>query len=173
MTRRTIEYLLREHREVEKVLSELESLVEAQRAAPQWTAEHGSAFARILRGFNECVLPHIAKEGEILFPALEGFLPRDVGPLAVLRGEHHDLHANFSRLQQTGAALCHGPAQPQDREDFVRASRGILQAQRDHFYKEERILFPMIARFLSPERDAHLLDQMEAMTHPGGPPAAT
>jgi iron-sulfur cluster repair protein YtfE (RIC family) len=38
----------------------------------------------------------------------------------------------------------------------------------NHIYKEERVLFPMVARFLPSDLDAHLLRQMEAMT-PGRP----
>jgi len=35
---------------------------------------------------------------------------------------------------------------------------------RDYIYKEGMILFPMVARFLSPERDAQLLQQMKVIT---------
>jgi hemerythrin-like domain-containing protein len=91
MTHRSIEHLLREHREIEAVSAELESLLASQKAQPRWAAEHALAFAWIVRGFTDCVIPHMRKEDELLFPALEGFLPRETGPLAVLRGELRDL----------------------------------------------------------------------------------
>jgi hemerythrin-like domain-containing protein len=37
----------------------------------------------------------------------------------------------------------------------------MVRIVRDHIYKEDRVLFPMVARFLSVERDTHLLAQME------------
>jgi hemerythrin-like domain-containing protein len=39
----------------------------------------------------------------------------------------------------------------------------LLRLIQDHLYKENRVLFPMVARFLSPERDAALLERMRAI----------
>ena len=46
---------------------------------------------------------------------------------------------------------------------FQRAGRAALQTQRNHLYKEEVVLFPMVARFLSPDRDALLLRQLQVL----------
>ncbi len=171
MTHRSIDHLLRDHRDLERVLVELELLLDSLEAKSRWTAEHALAFAWITRRFAESVMPHIAKEGEILFPALEDFLPRDTGPLAVLRGEHRDLITHFSRLREAAELLCQGSTQPLVREDFLRCGRATIQTLRDLIYKEERILFPMVARFLSGDRDAQILHKMQAMGAPFAAPA--
>jgi regulator of cell morphogenesis and NO signaling len=159
----SIEHLLREHREIDRALSELEALLDSQKDSPSWTPEHSQAFARIQRCFDQCVLPHISKEDRLFYPALEDFLPRDIGPLAVLRGEHQDFTAQFARICAAAEALSKGSTEPQHREDFQRAGRAALQTQRNHLYKEEVVLFPMVARFLSPDRDALLLRQLQVL----------
>lgn len=138
----------------------------------RWTDDHARAFARFTHCFTHCLVAHVRKEEEVLFPALEDFLPRDLGPLAVLRGEHQDLHAHFARLRQAGEALAQGSAQPLHMEQFVQAGRAVIQALRDHFYKEERLLFPMVARFLSAERDVYLLGRMNEISSANTIPAS-
>ncbi len=164
MTHLSIQHLLREHRQIERISAELESLLASQKAEPQWAAVHALAFSRIVCSFTECVIPHMRKEDELLFPILEAFLPRDVGPLAVLRGELRDLRTQLSRVREAGEALCRGDTQPQVREDFQHFGHAIIQSLTNHIYKEERVLFPMVARSLPSDWDAHLLHQMETMT---------
>ena len=164
MAELSIQHLLRDHRECARILAELESLLDTQKADPEWTAGRSTAFARISRFFNEVVIGHIRKEEEVLFPALEAFLPRDVGPLAVLRAEHADTCENFRRLCVSGESSAQRDNPPQLLEDFQRAGRKVLEVVRDHIYKEDRVLFPMVARFLSPELDAEILRRMEAIS---------
>ncbi len=166
MTHCSIDHLLRDHCDLERVLVELELLLDLLEAKSGWTAEHALAFAWITRRFADSVMPHIAKEGEILFHALEDFLPCDTGPLAVLRVEQRDLIMHFNRLCEAAELLCQGSTQPLVREDFLRCGRATIQTLRDLIYKEERILFPMVARFLSGDRDAQILHKMQAMGAP-------
>jgi len=169
-----LRHLLREHREIEKVLAELESLLEEQAKEPRWGEAEREDFKWISEILGNHLNHHVRKEDEILFPALEAFLPRDLGPLAVLRGEHTDLRDIFGRLVRAGEARAKGNDQPEAIEGFKRHGGAILQIVRDHIYKEDRVLFPMVARFLSPEQDAHLLEQMEAINAPkaAGSPAS-
>lgn len=163
MTNRSIEHLLRDHREIESVLDELEALLDSQKAEPRWTASHALAFAWVTRCFNESVMHHIRKEEENLFPALEEFLPRDDSPLDEWRREQADLRAQLQRMRDAGAALSAGDEHPQFAEDFQRSGRALLRLLRNHIDKQDRILFPRVARLLSPERDAEILQQLEAL----------
>lgn len=165
MSNLSVEHLLREHREIDRALAELEALLDFHKNNPQWTAEHSQAFERVTRSVAQWVLPHLSKEDQIFYPALEDFLPHDIGPLAVLRGEHQDLTSHCGRMCAAGEALCAGSTDPQHRDDFQRSGRAALQTQRNHFYKEELVLFPMVVRFLSPDRDALLLRQLQVMPH--------
>ena len=163
MSELCVQHLLRDHRTCEKTIAVLESLLEAKRDERHWSPADSEAFAQVVRLFTEDVIQHIRKEEDVLLPALESFLPRDVGPLAVLRGEHADVYTQFTRLREAGDALASGSADPKMWEVFQHSGRTMIQLVRDHIYKEDRVLFPMVARFLSPERDVHLVKQMEAI----------
>lgn len=155
-----VRHLLREHREVEKSLEQLEALLAEQKGRPRWTQSEREDFCWIMETIKRHLHQHIRKEDEVLFPALEDFLPRDLGPLAVLRGEHEDLREVFRRILP-GAARLNGNAPPAVMESFRQHGDAMVRIVRDHIYKEDRVLFPMVARFLSTERDAHLLEKME------------
>ncbi len=165
-----VEHLLRDHREGEKIIAGLRALLDERVDGPCWSPARSEAFARTMQFFHAVVLAHIQKEERILFPALEAFLPREIGPLAVLRGEHEDFLTQFARMQEAGKLLSEGSTEPRVCQQFESASRAIIQLFHDHIYKEDRVLFPMVARLLGPERDAYLHSQMEAMER--GKPAS-
>ena len=171
MANRCTEHLWQEHREAERIVGDIEFLLDSQNRDSKWDAARRESFARIATFYEDVVIRHIAKEERVFFPALEGFLPRDVGPLAVLRGEHREISALFTRLCEVGGLLALGRNEAANVEEFERVGRAIIQMTRDHIYKEDRILFPMVARFLTEERDAHLLMEMEAIS--GMEPAAS
>jgi hemerythrin-like domain-containing protein len=81
---------------------------------------------------------HARREDEQVFVPLEKFLPRDHGPLAVMRAEHEEIEARLARLE--GA----DPAQPEVRAEFA----GLARVARDHFRKEEEVLFAFAERLL-------------------------
>lgn len=159
-TSRSVEHLLADHREGERIINQLEQLLNDPPAGGCWSAARSETFTQLSHFFNERVLGHIRKEEDLLFPALEAFLPRDIGPLAVLRGEHEELTVLFRRLLESGAALSKGAGDTEVCRIFETTGRALIQGFRDHVYKEDRILFPMVTRFLSPERDAYLLSEM-------------
>lgn len=163
MTDAAIQNLLRDHAAAEKMIGELESLMEAYRIEPVWTAAKDEQFERFARFFLSDVITHMRKEDEVLYPALEEFLPRDVGPLMVLRSEHGELASNFSRMQKAGELLAAGAATPEVAQKFLYYLRAIARTMRDHIYKEQHVLFPMVSRFLTPEQDRRLAEEMQAI----------
>lgn len=158
-----VRHLLREHREVEKALAELDALLEEQKKNSAWGPEQTEDFTWLMQTVDSHLLHHIRKEDEVLFPALEAFLPHDLGPLAVLRGEHSDMNEIYRRVRQAGEARARGNAGAEVLDTFLKFGSGLTQIVRDHIYKEDRVLFPMVTRFLSPERDAFLLQKMESI----------
>jgi hemerythrin-like domain-containing protein len=162
MPEECIQHLMQEHREAELVLVVLDALLDALQTRPAWTPCHEESFRRVRAFLAEGWLLHERKEVTILFPVLENFLPRDIGPLDVLRNEFAQITQEGGRLVQTGSRLGLGDLQPGILREFQRAARSFAQLLRDHIYKEDRIFFPMIARQLTPERDAELLARMTA-----------
>lgn len=102
------------------------------------SAEVRSAARMLARGLTS----HAAIEDELLFPALEAHIG-PAGPLACMRSEHDELHHAL--------AAARAPAT----DDPVAVMRDVLALTREHFAKEERVLFPM-ARQMIP--DAELVE---------------
>jgi iron-sulfur cluster repair protein YtfE (RIC family) len=82
------------------------------------------------------LIPHAQFENERLFPALEARIGPE-GPLAVMRAEHDEIEGTLRSL----AALT-DPAEAQ------RRLRHAIAVARDHFRKEEMVLFPLAERAL-------------------------
>lgn len=120
-------YALLDH--VEQELAELEVLADVQ---------------RLTRMLAAALVSHAQVEDRLLFSALEPHLGLE-GPLAVMREEHLDLEAAVEGVAraETGAAA-------------AEQLRQALQVTRDHFIKEERVLFHMARQFMS-DRDLESL----------------
>ena len=83
------------------------------------------------------LMPHATLEDELLFSHLEGRLGAESGPLPVLRGEHDQIEDALASAQEA--------------RDLAGAKRDVLHAvelAREHFAKEEQILFPLAERVL-------------------------
>ena len=80
---------------------------------------------------------HAGIEEELLFPALEPHLGREGGPLAVMRAEHEEIARLLWRIEEAE----HEP-------EAMAAVEAALAQCREHFGKEEQVLFPMAIQFL-------------------------
>jgi hemerythrin-like domain-containing protein len=87
---------------------------------------------------------HAHLEEELLFTTLEPHIG-SMGPLAVMRLEHEKIEAGLERLPTV--------------EDLGQTQELLLQVvtvAREHFAKEERVLYPMATKALSAETLANL-----------------
>jgi regulator of cell morphogenesis and NO signaling len=160
----SIQQLLDDHKYSESRFAELCELLEQFKLDNTWSPERVRTFERFAEYFRVDLMVHMRKEDEILYPALEEFLPRDVGPLMVLRTEHDDIVSNFNRMQNSYQLMLQGNVRPEVAQKFLFFGTTLLQLLHDHAYKEERVLFPMVARFLRPELDARLAGEMETLS---------
>lgn len=100
--------------------------------------------------------PHAKIENEILFPALENHWGED-GPTRMFRMEHTQIEDWLAQLQEIREllrahdeienALAQLP-QMQDVEQARRLVRDVLDLAREHFSKEETMLFPTAEQML-------------------------
>lgn len=118
----------------------LDRIVEASFA----TAEEMRAAAAILAAG---LASHARIEDELLFVPLEEQIGGEMGPLAVMRLEHDEIEGVLERLQEV-----EGPT-----EGRTIATR-LAQLARDHFAKEEQVLYPMAENVL----DADELERLGA-----------
>ena len=89
---------------------------------------------------------HAGLENELLFSTLDPHLGQ-MGPLAVMRMEHDEIENTLGQVQEA--------------QDLAQAQRLVLHAvrvARDHFAKEEQVLFPMAHQVL----DENTLTQLGA-----------
>jgi len=88
--------------------------------------------------------PHANLENDLLFAALEPHLG-PMGPLAVMRMEHDEIEGTLARVQEV-----------KDLAGAQHLALHAIQVARDHFAKEEQVLFPMAQQVLSAEALAQL-----------------
>ncbi len=83
---------------------------------------------------------HAQLEDKLLFQVMDPFFPSGAGPLAVMRDEHDEIEGSVDRLLG-GVSLEEG-------RDLLER---IAARARDHFAKEEQVLFPMAEQRLGVE----------------------
>lgn len=140
-----IEALLGEHGVFYAQFDHLEQTVPA---AP--TLELVQSQAALL---TAALATHAGLENELLFSALDPHLGQ-MGPLAVMRMEHDEIENTLDHVQAA--------------QDLARAQRLALHAvrvARDHFAKEEQVLFPMAHQVLDESTLTQLGDQWAERRH--------
>jgi iron-sulfur cluster repair protein YtfE (RIC family) len=123
--------LLGEHAAYYGLFDEIEAMAAVEGGLPQ--------IQSATNVLNALVMAHARLEDELLFQALDAHLGPD-GPLAVMRAEHDEIERLLENIE--------------DAEDANQAAEWIRQAlrvARDHFRKEEVVLFPLAQRVLDDE----------------------
>ncbi len=122
-----IEALLGEHGVFYAQFDHLEQAVPAAQTLAQVQAQVSLLAAGLAT--------HAHLEDELLFAKLD-----PLGPVAVMRQEHDQIEGDLGQVQEAG--------------DLAQAQRLVLhaiQVARDHFTKEEELLFPMAEQALGAE----------------------
>lgn len=88
---------------------------------------------------NALVMSHATLEDELLFTALEPHLGK-AGPLSVMRAEHEEIEQALVRIEDAKTL-----------EEAAEWVRPALAIARDHFQKEEQVLFRMAEQLLDEE----------------------
>ncbi len=90
---------------------------------------------------------HAQLEEDLLFKALDPHLG-EMGPLAVMRMEHQEIESTLEQILNL--------------EDLVEAKQKLLHVvhlAREHFAKEEQVLYPMASKILGSEQLTMLGEQ--------------
>ena len=98
---------------------------------------------------------HAHIEDDLLFVALEGPLGPNGGPLAVMRMEHAEVESTLERLTQV-----------EDAQEAATLASHLVTVAREHFAKEEQVLFPMAEQLLGEEALRGLGEQWAAQRLP-------
>ena len=117
-----------EHGVLYRLLDHLER--ETPAATLERAREQGACLAAALEA-------HAQLEDELLFGALAGVLDETSGPLVVMRQEHEAIERDLVALRTAG-----------DVAAARQLAARLVGTARDHFAKEEQILFPLAERLL-------------------------
>ena len=149
------EILSSEHRVIEIVLDCLERLADEARRSGRLDLESAAQAMRFLRTFADAC--HHEKEEQKLFKALEARgLPRRMGPLAVMLGEHETGRSLVRELDVAIYAAREGEEDAPQR--FADRAVAYVELLREHIAKEDQVLFPMAEGLL----DAHAKERLVA-----------
>lgn len=107
----------------------------------------GSGASRALDALADSLRLHQRREELILYPLCERLFGGKEGAASVLREDHGSILADLDTLRREGGVRGGPPSGGLER---------IRDALEDHFGKEERILFPLIAALLSGKESALL-----------------
>lgn len=162
MDRRWYELLMDDHAMTERVLDGVARLLSApSKPSPDLVAkaaEYLSSFA------DEC---HNRKEEEHLFPRIEALgIPRHGGPLAVMLAEHERVRELVVAIRAAAARYAGGDAAGLD--EFATAFGEYSAILKDHYWKENDILYPMAVRVMRPEDEQAVIDGILAVEAASG-----
>lgn len=104
---------------------------------------HGWDLATVRAGagaLEKALASHAGIENELLFQPLEPYFPGG-GPLEVMRAEHDEIEGSVGRALTVD-----------DLDEARRLLVVIADLARDHFAKEEQVLFPMAQQFLGDDK---------------------
>jgi hemerythrin-like domain-containing protein len=148
----------------------IEMFLNALRAAGAFngrrlTEDERRALDAALRYFREAAPKHNADEEESLFPRLRSLPYPEVhsvlGEVIRLEQEHHwaaPLHAEVDRLGRRW--LLEGRLTADEVQAFQSAVDRLHSMYRKHIEFEDRVLFPLAARVLSPDQRAEVAQEM-------------
>lgn len=157
MSQRWDELLKRDHEVTERVFAAMEAgFASADGPSP----EQVGLLADYLHGYVEQC--HNQKEELHLFPRLEAAgMPRHAGPLGVMLQEHERATELLARLVPLATSYASGDRDRLAalREDFAE----YAALCKDHFWKENDILYPMALRLLSDGQAAEVVRGIEAV----------
>jgi hypothetical protein len=154
MEQRWDELLRQDHEITEQVFAAMEARFSS---ADGPSAAQVGLFVEYLHYVDQC---HNQKEELHLFPRLEEKgMPRQAGPLGVMLQEHERAQEMLSRLLPLGSAFAAG-----DRaalQDLRTAFGDYAALCKDHFWKENDILYPMALKMLGDAEAAEVVKGIE------------
>ena len=89
---------------------------------------------------QSAISTHAQLEDELLFSAMDHHLGQG-GPVAVMRMEHEEIEGTLNAIPEI-----------QDVETICSRLLGAIQVARQHFMKEEQVLFPLADQVLGSEQ---------------------
>lgn len=143
------ELLKEEHEQVGKKLDALERVINNLEQRDQVQSE----LKELALFFAVEFWVHFDKEEKALFPEFDGFIPRGVGPLAVMLDEHEVIRNTNDMLQEAVARYLDHDDSDETRRAIRQNGTHFIEFLRGHIVKEDGILFRMAEMHLTPAQN--------------------
>jgi hemerythrin-like domain-containing protein len=155
---RSVELLLEDHREIERMLRILAGATAQLRKGERVEASVFQQIAELMADFADKY--HHAREEQHVFPVLEGYaLLTMAGRLDCMPGEHEIGRGLTVKLREAADRYAGG-----DNDaiaEIIEAAGGYLQLLGHHMGVEEGVLFELADKVVSDEDDAAMADALE------------
>jgi uncharacterized protein len=163
MTTNWAELLITDHQTSEQVFEAVEKAF----AAPDGPS--CDTIAKLVEYCRDYVTAcHNQKEEQHLFPLIERRgIPRHGGPLAVMLDEHRQAEQALAKLVELGTLYSNGRTSV--REDLQAVFSQYATLMRNHFWKENDILYPMARRVMTEADAAQVVEGIEKVEASLGP----
>jgi hemerythrin-like domain-containing protein len=156
------EILMAEHRVIERVLDALEQAATRLANGGPVPADFFLKAAEFIKGFADGC--HHRKEEDVLFAELvAGGFSRESGPVAVMLGQHEEGRRLTRAMRETALRMRDGDVAAGGQ--VARFALSFVALLRDHISKEDSILFPLVDRTFSPERQTAVAAAFEHIEH--------
>jgi len=153
----SIDMLMREHRNIERVVDALETAATQLARGVAVRAGFFTDAAIFFAEYADGV--HHAKEEGVLFGAMAGSgMPATEGPIPVMLDEHVEARALTRALRHAGKRFSDGDATAA--AEVVSTARRYALLIRDHIAKEDEALFPMAEEMFSAQTEVDVLAGM-------------
>ena len=115
--------------------------------------------------FDTELVVHFQREEKVLFPVMERYVPRDMGPIAIMLEEHVKIFEAIDKFKEdvNGLISAGGPSE-EAIEDMLYNARSLIETLRSHIDKEENLLLPMAESHLTQPEWAAVWTDMEKLT---------
>ena len=146
-----------EHEGIRAMLNILEKVSEQLERTGAIEKEHFDGILEFLETFvDRC---HHAKEEDILFPAMVALSDEARAPTAAMRAEHDTGRGYVGSMSRAYAAYVQGDV-PSSR-DITENARAYVSLLRDHIVKENDVLFEVVDKTFSDEKQDELFEGFE------------
>jgi hemerythrin-like domain-containing protein len=161
MTRCITDYLVQEHQELSHLLNELQEQLRVLPLARE-ARSTGERLSRLTRAVGGALRAHLAREEQILYPALESHVQGIAATLDRMRQDHDAGEETEKAFLNCLAGLVTGGG---NRQEVMQRGRQYIQWLRKHLLDENGRLFPMVERGLDPDTQQKVRQAMEEMSH--------
>jgi hemerythrin-like domain-containing protein len=160
MTRHITDYLVQEHQELALLLNELQEQLGVLRLARnrRVTTER---LTGLRNKISQAVHSHVAKEEQILYPALQTHIQGIAFTLDRMRQEHDAGRQTAEIFQQSLNRLLQGSS---NQHEVMQTGRKYIVWLRNHLLDENGRLFPLVERELDPATQQAVRQAMEELS---------